>query len=54
MSAMTAPHPLSDDHGPKNREFTGQTHWIQLDAGTEDLEHLISPEERLRVAMARQ
>ena len=54
MSAMTAPHPVRTTTEPKSSEFTGQTHWIQLDAGTEDLEHLISPEERLRVAMARQ
>jgi hypothetical protein len=30
--------------------------WVQLDVGedAEDLDHLITPEERLRVAMARQ
>jgi arylsulfatase len=27
---------------------------IDVDAGAEDLDHLISPEERLRIAMARQ
>jgi arylsulfatase len=26
--------------------------WVQLDAGLDDHDHLISPEERLRVAMA--
>jgi hypothetical protein len=31
-------------------------HWVQidLDEAAEDIDHLISPEERLRVAMARQ
>ena len=46
--------PVSDDYGPKNSNFTGRIHWIQLDADSEDLDHLISPQERLRVAMARQ
>ena len=46
--------PVSDDYGPKNSTFTGRIHWIQLDAGTDDNNHLITPDERLRVAMARQ
>ena len=46
--------PVSDDYGPQTSTFTGRIHWIQLDADTQDLDHLISPEERLRVAMARQ
>ena len=46
--------PVSDDYGPKDSAFTGRIHWVQLDADTEDLDHLITPEERLRVAMARQ
>ncbi len=46
--------PVSDDYGPKTSAFSGKIHWVQLDTGTEDLDHLISPEERLRVAMARQ
>ena len=37
-------------------EFTGTVRWVQidLDAAAEDTDHLITPEERLRVAMARQ
>jgi arylsulfatase len=48
--------PVSDDYGPKDSEFTGSVGWVQLDidAAAEDTDHLISPEERLRVAMARQ
>jgi arylsulfatase len=47
--------PVSDDHGPDNA-FTGRVLWVQLDVdeAAEDLDHLISPEERLRLAMARQ
>ena len=48
--------PVSDDYGTKDSEFTGDVRWVQLDidASAEDADHLITPEERLRVAMARQ
>jgi arylsulfatase len=48
--------PVSDDYGPKDSEFTGTVRWVQLDidAAAEDTDHLISADERLRVAMARQ
>jgi hypothetical protein len=47
--------PVSDDHGYANA-FTGRMTWVQIDIdqAAEDLDHLISPEELLRVAMARQ
>jgi arylsulfatase len=47
--------PVSDDHGSDNR-FTGRVLWAQIDVDedAEDLDHLITSEERLRVAMARQ
>jgi len=48
--------PVSDDYGPKDSAFTGRVRWVEIDLGddAEDLDHLISPEERLRIAMARQ
>jgi arylsulfatase A-like enzyme len=48
--------PVSDDYGPKDSRFTGRIKWVQLDIdeAAEDLDHLITPEERLRIAMARQ
>jgi arylsulfatase len=48
--------PVSDDHGPAEVEFSGRVDWVQIDIdeAAEDLDHLITPEERLRVAMARQ
>jgi arylsulfatase len=48
--------PVSDDHGPKEVEFTGRVTWVQIDIddAAEDLDHMIAPEERLRIAMARQ
>jgi arylsulfatase A-like enzyme len=47
--------PVSDDHGYDNA-FTGRVRWVQIDINeaAEDVDHLISPEELLRVAMARQ
>jgi arylsulfatase len=48
--------PVSDDYGPRDSRFNGQIRWVQIDLGddAEDADHLISPEERFRVAMARQ
>jgi arylsulfatase len=48
--------PVSDDYGPKDSKFTGRVKWVQLDIdeNAEDLDHLITPEERMRVAMGRQ
>ena len=48
--------PVSDDYGPKDSRYTGRIRWVQLDIdeAAEDLDHLITPEERLRIAMARQ
>jgi arylsulfatase len=48
--------PVSDDYGPKDNEFTGRVRWVQIDIdeAAEDVDHLIMPEERLRLAMARQ
>jgi arylsulfatase len=48
--------PVSDDYGPKDGAFTGRVRWVQIDIdeAAEDLDHLITPEERLRIAMARQ
>jgi arylsulfatase len=45
---------VSDDYTPDQSQFTGTINWVQLDAGDDDHDHLISPEERWHVAMARQ
>ena len=44
----------SDDHTSETSHFTGTVTWVQLDASVDDHDHLISPEERWRVAMALQ
>ncbi|MDF2728708.1 MAG: arylsulfatase [Acidimicrobiia bacterium] len=48
--------PVTSDLGPKEVHFTGHVNWVQIDLGedAEDADHLISPEERYRIAMARQ
>jgi arylsulfatase A-like enzyme len=48
--------PVSDDHGSRGSGFTGTIRWVQLDIddAAADVDHLIGPEERLRIAMARQ
>jgi arylsulfatase len=41
---------------PKNggTSFNGDIAWVQIDLGADDYDHLITPEERLRIAMATQ
>ena len=48
--------PVSDDYGTANSAFTGRVRWVQIDLGEDarDADHLISAEERYRIAMARQ
>ena len=48
--------PVSDDYTPEGSRFTGTVEWVQIDIddAAEDLDHLISPEERLKIAMTRQ
>ena len=47
---------VTPDYTTGDNAFTGRIHWVQIDIdeNAEDLDHLITPEERLRVAMARQ
>ena len=46
--------PVSPDYGPTGNEFSGEVNWVQIDLEKDDHDHMISPEERFRVAMARQ
>jgi arylsulfatase len=47
--------PVSDDYAGDGA-FHGRVRWVQLDIDkvADDLDHLITPDERLRIAMARQ
>jgi len=42
------------DYTAQTSTFTGTINWVQLDLGDDDHDHFIDPEERLRIAMARQ
>jgi arylsulfatase len=48
--------PVSDDYTSAGSHFTGTVEWVQIDLAeaAEDFDHLISAEERLHIAMARQ
>jgi len=46
--------PVSPDYGPEGNAFNGEVHWVQIDLEKDDNDHLISPDERYRIAMARQ
>ena len=48
--------PVSDDYTSEGSRFNGTIEWVQIDIGeaAEDLDHLITDEERLRIAMTRQ
>jgi arylsulfatase len=45
---------VSNDYTAETSKFNGTINWVQLDQGADDHDHLITPEERLAVAMARQ
>ena len=45
--------PVADDY-PADPHFSGTIAWVQLEIGPDDQDHLITAEERLRVAMSRQ
>jgi arylsulfatase len=45
---------VSPDYTAQGSRFSGRIHWVQIDVGEDDNDHYIDPEERLRVAMARQ
>jgi arylsulfatase len=44
---------VTDDYGRDNA-FSGNVNWVQIDLSTDDEDHFVSDDERVRVAMARQ
>ncbi len=48
--------PVSEDYGPRGNGFSGRVKGVQIAIAraAESETHLVSPEEALRVAMARQ
>ncbi len=46
--------PASTDYGPTGNRFTGEIAWVQLDIGEDSHDHLVTAEDKLNIAMARQ
>jgi arylsulfatase len=48
--------PVSEDYGPRGNEFSGRIRGLQIaiSEAAEEVDHLISPQEAVRIAMARQ
>jgi arylsulfatase A-like enzyme len=45
---------VTPDYNAQSSRFTGKIHWVQIDLGDDNHDHLIDPEERLHIAMSRQ
>ena len=45
---------VSDEYDEATGRFRGTVHWVEIDVGVEDDDHVISADERWRVSMARQ
>lgn len=46
--------PVTPDYTFNSSRFTGKIDWVQLDVGTDNHDHLINPEDQLKIIMARQ
>ena len=46
--------PASPDYGATGNAFTGRIEWVQISIGQDSHDHLIRPEDRLRLAMGKQ
>lgn len=46
--------PTSPDYGPHGNGFNGRIQWVKIDVSTDDHEHLITPQDRFNISMARQ
>ena len=46
--------PVTPDYTTAGSKFNGKINWVQVDAGKDDNNHHMDPDERWRVAMARQ
>jgi arylsulfatase len=44
--------PISKDFKVSRNEFTGKVNWVNIDAGEDSQDHLIDPEEWVRIHMS--
>jgi hypothetical protein len=54
IEPLWPPTGAPNDSGPRDNEFSGQVNWVQLDVEKDDHDHLISSDERFKIAMTRQ
>jgi arylsulfatase A-like enzyme len=45
---------VAADYTAASSRFTGRIRWVQIDLGSDDHDHFIDPDERIRVAMSKQ
>ena len=45
---------VTPDYTAETSKFTGKIKWVRLDLGLDDHDHFIDPDERFRIAMAKQ
>ena len=45
---------VTPDYTAETSKFTGKIKWVQIDLGLDDHDHLVDPDERFRIAMAKQ
>jgi arylsulfatase len=46
--------PVTPDYTVESSRFSGRIEWVRIDLGDDDHDHLVDPDERLRIAMSRQ
>jgi hypothetical protein len=46
--------PVSSDYGTGTSKFNGKIDLVQIDVGDDGHDHLVDPQELIRVAMSRQ
>jgi arylsulfatase A-like enzyme len=44
--------PICGDLEGRDNRFSGRIHWVQIDLGLDDHDHLVAPEERVHLALA--
>ncbi len=51
---MEAGSPVTPDYGPKDNAFNGEINWVEIDVDKAalDQDHILTGEERVRIAMA--
>jgi len=45
--------PTSPDYGPRGNAWNGEIAWVRIDLGDDDHDHLVSPNDRFRMALGR-